>query len=291
MPAERSGLTRNDAGSRSSTSFSRLGVSVPRSAMTGLPSKARCIVGTSGRNSSSIRTTSARHSGVLSRSQVTMSIPSRSSWRLTIDRSRSSLMATRALRPRRENEDGLLISRSAGEAHSATIRPSKGGRRRRVATGKDPALRARQLPRRCQTVLARSTPQPWRKDAVIVVAVDPDRPLRRIVAIAGGSAPPLGNVGCAGPLQCARKQMDRDVGGLPIDGGTAGVTVTRLPALHESAVVGQAEALEKGAARDTAGGCLSDDLEFRFTKTATQHRNVEAGGRGSGMKGANEIVA
>src|SRR3984957_150179 len=133
--------------------------------------------------------------------------------------------------------------------------------------------------------------QSWRKDAVIVVAVDPDRALRRIVAIAGGSAPPLGDVGCAGSLQGARQQMNRDVGRLPIDGGTAGVTVASLPALDEGAVLGQADAFEIGRRRDTAGGCLSDDLEFRFTKTASQHRNVEAGGRGGGMKSVDEIVA
>src|ERR1700733_14266746 len=44
--------------------------------------------------------------------------------------------------------------------------------------------------------------QAWRKDAMVVVAVDPDRSLRRIVAIASRSAPYVGNVGCAGPLEC-----------------------------------------------------------------------------------------
>src|ERR1700679_665728 len=47
--------------------------------------------------------------------------------------------------------------------------------------------------------------QPWRKDAMVVVAVDPDRSLRRVVAIAGRGTSHLGNVGRAGPLQGARK--------------------------------------------------------------------------------------
>src|SRR4029077_13903021 len=37
--------------------------------------------------------------------------------------------------------------------------------------------------------------------------------------------------------------------------------------------------------------CRSNDLEFRLAKTAAQHRNVETGGGGGGMKGADEIVA
>ena len=74
--------------------------------------------------------------------------------------------------------------------------------------------------------------QPWRKDAMVVVAVDPDWSLRRIVAIAGRSAPYLGDIGCAGALQRTRQQIDRDIGGLPVDRGAAGVTVTRLPALR-----------------------------------------------------------
>src|SRR6202789_2944124 len=88
--------------------------------------------------------------------------------------------------------------------------------------------------------------QAWRKDAMVVVAVDPDRSLRRVVAMAGRSAPHLGDVGCPCALQRARKQMDRDVGRLPVDRGTAGVTATSPPALDEGAVLGQADALEIG---------------------------------------------
>src|ERR1700735_1398722 len=109
--------------------------------------------------------------------------------------------------------------------------------------------------------------QPWRKDAVVVVAVDPDRPLRRMIAIAGRGAPHLGNVRGAGPLQRARQQMDRDVGRLPVNGGTAGVTVTSLPAPDERAIFGQADAFEIGRRGDAAGGSPPDDLEFGFAET------------------------
>jgi len=64
--------------------------------------------------------------------------------------------------------------------------------------------------------------------------------------MAGRSAPHLGDVGRAGALQRARQQMDCDVGRLPVDRGTAGITATSPPALDEGAVLGQADAFEIG---------------------------------------------
>src|SRR6476659_1130543 len=88
--------------------------------------------------------------------------------------------------------------------------------------------------------------QAWRENAVVVVTIDPHRPLWRIVAIASGRASHLTDTGGAGAAERARQQVDGDIGGLPVDRGTAGFTVARLPALDESAVLGQPDALEIG---------------------------------------------
>ena len=79
--------------------------------------------------------------------------------------------------------------------------------------------------------------QARRQEAMIVVGIDPDRALRRIVAVIGRGAPHGVDVGGAGAADGARQQHDADIGRLPVDAEDAVVAMPRLPARDKGAVL------------------------------------------------------
>src|SRR6476469_1767545 len=80
------------------------------------------------------------------------------------------------------------------------------------------------------------TRQAWRQEAMIVVRVDPDRALRRIVAMICRGAPDGIDVGCAGAADGAREQHDADIGGLSVDRRMAVLAIPCSPARDKGAV-------------------------------------------------------
>src|ERR1700694_3611331 len=98
------------------------------------------------------------------------------------------------------------------------------------------SFRGIRFPENLELTSGNRTRQTWGQEAVIVVGIDPDRPLWRIVTVICGRAPDRSDVGRARAADRTGKAHDADVSRLSVDREVAVRAVTSLPPLDKSAI-------------------------------------------------------